>query len=133
MRTLRYATAATVMVGPFVDAADAVTEEVLLAGNGTELSKNGAAFGAGPVLGTHDAEGYYPVALTTGSTDTLGHLLLKSHAAATHRPVKEEFMVVPSWLYDRLTDADDAWVELAGLAVAAIRSAGQVPGGGGRI
>jgi hypothetical protein len=98
---LKQSTAATVMLGAFVDATDGVTEEVGLAGGGTEISKAGAAFGTGPVLGTHDAEGWYPIDLTTTHTNTLGPLVVKSHNSATHLPVWKEFSVLSAVAYAR--------------------------------
>ncbi len=100
---LRQSTQIVVMVGPYLDKTDGVTEEVGLAGGGTEISKSpGAAFGTGPTLGTHDAEGWYPVTLTTTHTDTVGRLIIKGQAAATHLPVWHEFFVVEEAVYDQL-------------------------------
>lgn len=113
---LRQSTAQTVKVGPFLDATDGVTEETGLASNGTELSKDGAAFAAGPTLGTHDAEGWYPLALTTTHTNTLGELIVKSHAVATHLSVWHSYLVVPAVVYDNLVlGTDDLNVQVAGM------------------
>ncbi len=98
MRFLRQSTAQTVTVGPYLDIADGVTEEIALS-PGVEVGKNGAAFILGPT-GVHDVEGWYSVALTTGHTDTLGSLILKSHSAANHLPVWHEFTVLPATIYD---------------------------------
>lgn len=102
MRVLKQSTAATVMLGPFLDKADGVTEEAGLAGAGTEISKAGAAFGAGPVLGTLDSDGWYPISLTTTHTNTLGDLTVKVHDAATHLPVWAHFSVLPANAYDSM-------------------------------
>lgn len=99
---VRQSTARTVMLGPFLDKTDGVTEEVGLAGGGTELSKNGATFGAGPTLGTHDSEGYYPISLSTSHTDTVGSLLIKSHDSATHLPVWQRCIVLEEAVYDAM-------------------------------
>jgi hypothetical protein len=113
------------MLGPFVDKTDGVTAETGLAGNGTELSKAGAAFGAGPTLGTHDSDGWYPITLTTTHTNTLGDLMVKSVDDATHLPVWTTFTVVPAIIYDSLfaTAATDYLpvdvVQIAGAAVSA--------------
>ena len=90
------------MVGPFLDKTDGVTEEAGLAGVGTELSKAGAAFGAGPVLGTLDSDGWYPITLTTTHTNTLGDLTIKVHDAATHLPVWAHFTVIPANAFDAM-------------------------------
>lgn len=104
---VRKSTAQTEKVGPFLDKTDGVTEEVGLGGDATEISKDGGAFATGPVLGTHDAEGWYPVALTTDHTDTLGSLVIKSHAVATHLPVWHSFQVIPAKVYDSLVLGTD--------------------------
>jgi len=100
-RWLRLSTAQTERIGPFLDKTDGVTEETALGSPATEISKDGGAFGTGPT-GTHDAEGWYSVALTTTHTNTLGSFIIKSHAVATHLPVWHEFMVVPAVVYDAL-------------------------------
>ena len=102
MRVLKQSTAVTVLLGPFVDKTDGVTEEVGLATTGTEISKAGGAFGAGPVLGTHDSDGWYPISLTTTHTNTLGDLTIKGHDNATHLPVWMHFTVLPANSYDAL-------------------------------
>ena len=107
MNLLKQSTAVTLMVGPFLDATDGVTAEVGLAGNGTELSKAGGAYAAGPTLGTHDSDGEYPISLTTTHTNTLGILKVKSHDSATHLPVWAEYMVVPANVYDSLVGGTD--------------------------
>ena len=103
MSFLRQSTQVVVKLGPYLDKTDGVTEEVGLVGAGTEISKEpGAAFGAGPTLGTHDAEGWYPVTLTTTHTNTVGRLVIKGHDPATHLPVWHEFTVVEEAVYDQL-------------------------------
>lgn len=106
---LRQSTQVVKMVGPYLDKTNGVTEETGLAGAGTEISKEpGAAFGTGPTLGTHDAEGWYPITLTTTHTNTVGLLKLKGHDAATHLPVWEEWTVVEEAVYDALYAASAA-------------------------
>lgn len=102
MKLLKVSTQVVKLIGPFLDKTDGVTEETGLAGAGTEISKEGAAFGAGPVLGTHDSDGWYPITLTTTHTNTLGELAIKVHDAATHLPVWERFTVVPANIWDAL-------------------------------
>lgn len=103
---LKQSTQIDIRIGPFLDKTTGVDEEPGLAGNGTEISKAGAAYGTGPTLGTHDAEGWYPVTLTTTHTNTLGPLQIKSHDSTTHLPVWHEFMVVPANVYDSLFSTD---------------------------
>lgn len=104
---LKQSTEITLRIGPFLDKTDGVTEETGLAGNGTEISKAGGAFGAGPTLGTHDAEGWYPVTLTTTHTNTVGGLQIKSHDSATHLPVWHQWTVLPANVYDSLVGGTD--------------------------
>ena len=86
MKLLKQSTAATVVVGPVLDAngaavTTAVVGDFRLAKNGTTATLSGATV-------THDANGYYTVALTTGNTDTVGRLAIysgnTSHSMATH-------------------------------------------------
>lgn len=102
MTWLRQSTEITLRVGPYVDATDGVTAETGLAGAATEISKAGGAYATGPTLGTHDAEGWYPVTLTTSHTDTLGELRIKGQDSATHAPVWERWQVVPAAVYDAM-------------------------------
>lgn len=99
---IRQSTEITAKIGPFLDATDGVTEETGLAAGGTEISKNGGAYATGPVLGTHDAEGWYPITLTATHTDTVGRLRVKSQNAATHLPVWIELQVVEEAIYDAM-------------------------------
>ena len=86
MKLLKQSTASTVIVGPVLDAngaavTNAVVGDFKLAKNGTTATLSGATV-------THDANGYYTVALTTGNTDTVGRLAIYSgntaHSMATH-------------------------------------------------
>jgi len=104
---LKQSTAATVLVGPFVDKDDGITEEAGLASTATELSKAGGAYATGPTLGTLDSDGWYPVALTTSHTDTLGELLLKVHDSATHLPVWRSCTVLAAQVFDSLQAGTD--------------------------
>lgn len=126
MRELRQSTTQTELIGPYLDKDDGVTEETALT-PATEISKDGGAFAAGPTGGTHDSEGWYPVAFTTTHTNTLGSLMLKSQDAATHLSVWEPFMVVTANYYDSKygTDVRDASVtQWLGTAVATPGTAG---------
>jgi hypothetical protein len=112
---LKQSTQIIARFGPFLDKTDGVVEEVGLAGNGTEISKNHAAFGTGPTLGTHDADGWYPITLTTTHTDTLGPLTVKSHDSAVHLPVWLEFLVVPANIWDSFFSTDFLQVDVTQL------------------
>ena len=102
MRILRQSTQIVVLFGPYVDKTDGVTAEVGLGAAATEISKAGVGFGAGPTLGTHDSDGWYPITLTTTHTNTLGNLTVKGVDDATHLPVWEHFTVVNTALFDAL-------------------------------
>ena len=86
MKLLKQSTASTVVVGPVLDGngaavTTAVVGDFRLAKNGTTATLSGATV-------THDANGYYAVALTTGNTDTVGRLAIYSgntaHSMAIH-------------------------------------------------
>ena len=86
MKLLKQSTAATIVVGPVLDSSGlAVTTAVVgdfrIAKNGTTATLSGATV-------THDANGYYTIALTTGNTDTAGRLVVYSgntaQSMATH-------------------------------------------------
>jgi hypothetical protein len=86
MKLLKQSTAATIVVGPVLDSSGAaVTTAVVgdfrIAKNGTTATLSGATV-------THDANGYYTIALTTSNTDTVGRLVVYSgntaHSMATH-------------------------------------------------
>jgi len=100
---LKVSTTVTIRLGPFLDATDGVTEETGLSPT-VEVSKNHGAFGArsSATAITHDSNGWYAIELNTTDTGTLGPMLVKVDAAATHLPVWREFMVVPANVYDSL-------------------------------
>jgi hypothetical protein len=82
MKLLKQSTASTVIVGPVLDAngaavTTAVVGDFKLAKNGTTATLSGATV-------THDANGYYTIALTTSNTDTVGRLVLYSGNSAEH-------------------------------------------------
>jgi hypothetical protein len=102
---LSQSTAATIKLGPFVDAADGVTAEdsltisqadIRLSKNGGDIAQTNNASGA-----THDELGYYNVPLNTTDTNTLGRLRVAvSESGAL--PVWQDFMVVPANVYGAL-------------------------------
>jgi hypothetical protein len=80
MQFLKQSTAATVEVGPVLDAnGDPYTGAVI---GDFNLTKNGTtAAMASPAGATHSHNGTYLVALTTGNTDTLGRLSISMNKA----------------------------------------------------
>jgi hypothetical protein len=99
MHLLKQSTAATVIVGPVLDSAGAaVTTAVVgdfrLAKEGTSAVLSGATV-------THDANGYYLVALTTTNTNTVGRLAIYSNNTAQSMGTTRFMVLLPS-VYDAL-------------------------------
>lgn len=74
MSLLKQSTVATVYVGPILDSAGAAVTTAVV--GDFRIIKNGTAATLSGATVTHDSNGYYTVALTTGNTDTLGQLSL---------------------------------------------------------
>jgi hypothetical protein len=108
MHWLRQSTTVTVKIGPFLDKGDGVTEETGLSPT-VKLAKNGGTIADrnSATAITHDALGWYAVELNTTDTGTLGRLTVLVHAAATHLPVWEHFMILPAAVYDSLVLGTD--------------------------
>jgi hypothetical protein len=99
MHLLKQSTAATVIVGPVLDSAGAaVTTAVVgdfrLAKEGTSAVLSGATV-------THDANGYYLVALTTTNTNTVGRLAIYSNNTAQSMGTTRFMVLLPS-VYDAI-------------------------------
>jgi hypothetical protein len=116
---LKQSTAATIKMGPFVDATDGVTAEtgLAIAQAAIRLSKNGGniaqthnATGA-----THDELGLYDIPLDTTDTDTLGALRVDMQISGA-LPVWQDFMVVPANVWDSMFGADLLQVDVAQLS-----------------
>jgi hypothetical protein len=80
MQFLKQSTAASVIVGPVLDAdGNAFTSAVI---GDFNLTKNGTTAAlASPADATHSHNGQYIIALTTGNTDTLGRLAISMNRA----------------------------------------------------
>ena len=117
MRFLKQSTAATIIVGAFVDKTDGFTPEVGL--TAATVDEIGVYKHAGTALVslvatttfTHRAGGVYTMTLSTADTATLGHLLVYVHDDSVCRPVLIEFMVVPANVYDSLFGSDKLQVD----------------------
>jgi molybdopterin-binding protein len=99
MKGLKQSTVATVIVGPVLDSTgaavtNAVVGDFRIAKNGTVATLSGATV-------THDANGYYLIALTTGNTDTTGRLVLTSGNTA-HSMASHHWSVLPASVFDAL-------------------------------
>lgn len=125
---LRQSTAATVMVGPFVDETDGFTAEtgMTLAGmNDAEAIKSGSGSvtDISALTFTHVQGGHYTLALTSAETDTLGRLRLFFRDVGVARPLFIDFMVIPADVYDSLVAGTDKLpvdvAEISGDATAA--------------
>jgi hypothetical protein len=106
MQLLKQSTASTVYVGPVLDSAGAAVTTAVV--GDFRLVKNGTAATLSGATVTHDANGYYTVALTTTNTDTTGRLTLAVGntvmSMSTHR-----FSVLLASVFDALiTNATNA-------------------------
>ena len=116
MRFLKQSTSVDLPVGPFLDDTDGKTAETALTITQPDirLKKNGAAWAQKNAAQTlsHEENGYYEVTLDTTDTDTLGQLRLNiSESGAL--PVWEDFMVMPSGVWDTLFGASNLSVSVA--------------------
>jgi len=117
VKFLKKDTAAVISFGPFLDKTDGVSLEVGAgiitsidhATTGIFLSKNG---GAGAIRHQNvtaselDAYGMFRVTLDTTDTNTAGRLRVMMAEAATFLPVWDDFMVLPTNVYDSLMGTD---------------------------
>ena len=102
---LRQSTAATLTIGPILDANGAEYTGAVI--GDISISKNGTltALASAATL-THSANGIYSLALTTGNTDTLGRLQLVCNKSTYQMPLVGA-NVVPAMVYDSLVDGTD--------------------------
>lgn len=108
VRLLKYSTAKTLRMGPFVDATDGYSAEtgLTIARANIQLSKSGGAFGqtsATSPTTTHDRDGWYQIPLTSTDTGTLGPLTVQIVVSGA-RPVWEHFIVVPAKIYNYVVE-----------------------------
>lgn len=116
MRQLRQSTSVIVPVGPMVDASDGTTLETSITYTSGEayLTKHNAASSVdigGNTVSAHLGGGMYNLTLTASDTDTVG-LLTVVMADTAHRPVRHEFMVVPTNIYDSMIGGDYLQVDV---------------------
>jgi len=125
MLYLKQNTAATIVLGPFLDESDLTPETGLTISQAdVRLSKNGGAFAQKNDSNacSHMENGYYSCQLDATDTNTLGRLVVAvSESGAL--PVWKEFMVVPANVYDSLVGGSDKLqtdaVEISGSSTAA--------------
>lgn len=106
---LKQSTAATIVLGPFVDSTDGVTAETALTISQADvrLSKNAGTFAQKSDTGScsHMEAGHYACTLNTTDTNTLGHLRV-AVAESGALPVWRDYLVLPSNVYDSLLSTD---------------------------
>lgn len=106
MQYLRQSTAATVPVGPAVDATDGFTPETgLTAGTVDEIGvykhdSTSLVSISGTTTFTHRAGGMYTTTFSTSDTNTLGRVTLYVRDDSVCRPIRQEYMVIDGDLYD---------------------------------
>jgi hypothetical protein len=108
---LRQGTAATLLVGPFVDDTDGKTAETALGLGGGDFlvwKKGGTtpAAKADAAGGTHTVLGYYTTTLDATDTATLGELAVIVHKAGA-LPHRQDYLVMAQLIYDALVSPAD--------------------------
>jgi hypothetical protein len=100
VQLLKLSTAAIVPVGPILDLSGAAYTGAVI--GDLNIWKNGttAAMAAAATL-THDHNGYYSLALTTGNTDTLGRLDITCNKS-TYAMSQKSFEVLPATTFDAI-------------------------------
>lgn len=102
---LKQSTAATIIIGQFVDSIDGSTAKTALTLSQADirLSKNGGDPAQKHQTGAavHKENGYYAVYLDATDTDTLGRLRVMI-SKATALGIKDDFMVISASAYTSL-------------------------------
>jgi hypothetical protein len=118
MQYLKQSTAATVVIGAFVDATDGFTPETGLTAGGVDdlvVSKNGGSavdISSNTFTAKTNTNGCYDLSLTASDTDTLGRLDVYVRDDSVCRPVLSRFQVVPANVYDSLFSTDFLQVDV---------------------
>jgi hypothetical protein len=127
MRILKQSTAATVVLGPFVDSTDGFTAETALtiAQADVRLSKNAGTFAqkGDATSCSHMENGYYSCPLSTADTGTIGRLTI-AVAESGALPVVLEYTVLVAAAYDALTAGTGAGLLADAAASVGTRSLG---------
>ena len=110
MQFLKADTAATILIGPFLDKDDGVTPETgitLGAADSAEIMKHdGTTFiDISARTFTHKEKGMYTLALTANDTDTEGRMTVFISDESICLPVWAEFMVIRADIYDAIFGA----------------------------
>jgi hypothetical protein len=100
MQVLKQSTAATILVGPVLDADGAAYTAAVI--GDFNITKNGStAAMASAATATHDHNGMYLIALTTGNTDTVGRLDISVNKA-TYGMTNHRYEVLAASQFDAL-------------------------------
>lgn len=107
MQFLKQSTVASVVVGPVLDSTGAAYTSAVI--GDFNITKNGTtAAMAATATATHDHNGIYIIALTTGNTDTLGRLDISCNKA-TYAMTVFRYIVLTSTTFDAIiTNAANA-------------------------
>lgn len=113
---LKQSTAATLVLGPFVDDTDGKTAETALTISQADvrLSKNAGTYAQKNDTGSasHMENGNYAVSLNTTDTNTLGRLRVSIHESGA-LPVWADFLIMPANVWDSLLSTDRLQVHAA--------------------
>jgi len=124
MKILRQSATATVTVGPVLDANGAAVTTAVV--GDFRISKNGTPATLSGATVTHDANGYYTIALTTSNTDTVGRLEIYSGNTAQATAVHNWTVLLAS-VFDALqTNATNATGGLVTATAAVTAMAGAI-------
>ena len=120
---LKQSTAATIVLGPFVDATDGDTAEtgLTIAQADVRLSKNGGTFAQASesTSASHMEAGLYSKPLDTTDTGTLGILAIAVKPTGALR-VRQDYAVLPANIYDSWFSTDKQQVDLTQIGGAAV-------------
>jgi hypothetical protein len=111
MQLLKLSTAATVVVGPVLDADGAAVTTATV--TDFSIAKNGTVAALTTETVTHSVNGYYTIALTTTNTNTLGRLDIITNDSAMSM-ANHRYNVLPADTYEELLTtgiADAVWDE----------------------
>lgn len=107
MKPLKYATAASIKLGPFLASTDGITPQTSLtiARANIRLAKEGGAFAQthNATGATADENGFYTIPLDTTDTNTLGRLRVAVTLSGS-LSVWDDFVVLPAAVYTSFID-----------------------------
>ncbi len=99
MQLLKQSTAATIVVGPVLDASGAAVTTAVAAN--FSIAKNGTVAALTTETVTHSVNGHYTIALTTGNTNTLGQLDVIVNAS-TMAMANHRYTILTAGMFDAI-------------------------------